>query len=220
MSKMFKTVTQTWNPFTGCRFGCTYCWAKKLALGKCKYPDFAPTFRPERLNKKFKADDFVFVSSMGDISFASFEAIDAIQRFILNSPATFLIQTKRPDIFAYIGWDFENVYHGLTLETNKAIPNISLAPLPQYRYLYFTKDDKHPHKFLSIEPVMDFDLDIFLSWIKDINPEIIEIGADNYHNNLPEPSPEKLAALLRGMEDAGLNVKQKDGLSRLLEVKK
>lgn len=63
---------------------------------------------------------------------------------------------------------------------------------------------------------MDFDLDTFLGWIKQLNPEIIEIGGDNYQNNLPEPSPEKLRSLLDGMRAAGLKVKEKDGLSRLL----
>ena len=216
MSKMFKTVTQTWNPFTGCRFGCSYCWAKKLALGKCKYPDFEPTFHPERLKKKFKADDFVFVTSMGDISFCRGAGLSLIKKYIEQSPTTFLIQTKNPSIFES-DWP-ENTVHGTTIESNRC-SNVSKAPCPVFRYQAI-KEDRHPHKFLSIEPIMDFDLDIFLSWIKDINPGIIEVGADNYRNNLPEPPPEKLAALLRGMEDAGLNVKQKDGLSRLLEVKK
>jgi DNA repair photolyase len=28
---MFPDVSETWNPITGCRFGCVYCWARRLA---------------------------------------------------------------------------------------------------------------------------------------------------------------------------------------------
>jgi len=221
MSKMFKTVTQTINPFTGCKFDCSYCWAKKLALGKCKYPNFEPTFHPDRMKKfkTFKAEDFVFVSSMGDISWIKNEEMVQIADAIDVSPARFLIQTKNPRIFIERGHLFNtpNMIHGCTIETNRPI-TVSLAPEPLWRYNYIAAD-AHPHKFLSIEPIMDFDLDVFTRWVIDINPEVVEIGADNYHNNLPEPSPEKLGKFLHKLELAGVNVKRKDGLARLLEDK-
>src|SRR3990167_1875162 len=180
MGKMFKTITMTWNPFTGCKFDCSYCWARGLADGKLKasYPNgFLPTFHPERLKVKFKPDDFVFVSSMGDISFTGLEDYDKLDTVIQDFPETkFLLQTKHPDIFV-CGYPFpDNVYHGVTIETNRPIL-VSKAPSPEMRYGIMTLD-KHPHKFVSIEPIMDFDLDVFSKWLIDINPEIVEIGAD------------------------------------------
>lgn len=71
------------------------------------------------------------------------------------------------------------------------------------------------NKMVSIEPVMDFDTDVLLSWISDISPQIIEAGADNYHNKLPEPSPEKLNKLLSHLKEICPNVIEKDGLERL-----
>ena len=217
MSKMFKTITKTWNPFTGCRFDCSYCWAKALSKGKlaASYPNgFVPTFHPERVNRKFKVGDFVFVSSMGDISFIKLEDYDQINTVILKFPETkFLLQTKHPDIFV-CGYPFpENTYHGLTLETNRLVP-MSKAPSPENRYQIMTLD-KHPHKFLSIEPIMDFDLVILATWVMDINPEIVEIGADNYRNGLPEPSWDKVNKLIDILTLRGIKVIQKDGLERL-----
>ena len=72
MGKMFKTITQTWNPFTGCEWRCSYCWARRLAEGKLKKQyqhGFVPEFHPNRVERHFKPGEFVFVSSMGDISF-------------------------------------------------------------------------------------------------------------------------------------------------------
>ena len=66
---------------------------------------------------------------------------------------------------------------------------------------------------------MDFDIENIVRWIGNISPEIIEVGADNYHNNLPEPSPEKLKQLLANLRTICPNVIEKDGLERLKERK-
>jgi hypothetical protein len=75
---------------------------------------------------------------------------------------------------------------------------------------------EHPHKAVSIEPLMDFDIYPFIKWMKDLKPEFIEVGADNYHNNLPEPTPEMVKELLFHLQGVCPNVIQKDGLGRLL----
>ncbi|GAH18366.1 unnamed protein product, partial [marine sediment metagenome] len=47
------------------------------------------------------------------------------------------------------------------------------------------------------------------------NPEIVEIGADNYHNNLPEPEWSKVDSLMSNLKSYGIKVVEKDGLERL-----
>jgi DNA repair photolyase len=220
---MFKTITRTWNPFTGCLFDCTYCWARKLALEKLqtrgkKYKDgFSPCFHPYELNRRFKPGDFVFVSDMGDIAFARLEQRRAIVRRVSEFPETrFLFQTKDPRI--YDGPTFNNlpnVYLGTTLETNRNY-GVTRAPSPLDRYLAMVSlQIKCRHKFLSIEPIMDFDLNTLERWIGHIQPEIVEVGADNYHNDLPEPSWEKVEALLEALRKFVPRVIEKDGLARL-----
>jgi len=77
----------------------------------------------------------------------------------------------------------------------------------------------HPKKFISIEPICDFDLDEMLSWMEEIKPDIIEVGADNYHNDLPEPPWEKVEKLLAGLKTICPTVVEKDGLDRLCNGK-
>jgi len=53
---------------------------------------------------------------------------------------------------------------------------------------------------VSIEPVMDFDLDIFINGLRTIKPEFVYIGYDNYNNKLTEPSKQKVNKLIKRLE--------------------
>lgn len=207
----------TWNLFTGCNFNCSYCWARKLAEGRLKYSypnGFIPTTHPNRFSKRFKPDDFVFPISMGDISFAPSVVVDWIITTAKKYPDTkFLLCSKDPAIFKLVKFYQPNLYLGTTLESNRKYKGTK-APLPYQRYMIM-RDLSCQHKFLSLEPLMDFDLE-FIKWIEHINPEIVELGADNYHNNLPEPNSEKTNALLNYLKQNCPVVIEKDGLERLL----
>lgn len=220
MSRMFKSIDQTWNVFVGCLFDCSYCNVRKLIKTRLKHsPRYKDGFRPHLVNseltKTFKPGQFIFVGYMGDISFASRYEVAQILITIQGHPDTrFLIQTKDPSCFSR--WRLPiplNVVLGTTIETNRDY-HLSKAPLPIDRARSLI-DYPHPHKFLSIEPIMDFDLPAIEVWVEALKPEIIEVGADNYHNHLPEPSGEKLCSLLNRLRDICPNVIEKDGLDRL-----
>lgn len=213
----------TWNVFTGCEFNCSYCWSRKLVETRLKNSPrylqhgFKPTFHLDALNKKFRPDDFVFISSMGDISFASQIALNEIFKVINAHPLTkFLFCTKRPSIYAKFP-DMNNVYYGTTIETNRQYPKtISKGQDLAIRYAVMANLE-NVKKFISIEPVMDFDLEEFPNWIINIKPKIVEIGCDGYHNNLPEPDKDKLESLIYSLEKNNIEVIQKKGLERLLK---
>lgn len=63
----------TWNPVTGCKHGCQFCYARKIATrfaGTPAFPNgFIPTMHPDRLDdpKKEKTPQVVFVCSMADL---------------------------------------------------------------------------------------------------------------------------------------------------------
>jgi hypothetical protein len=52
------------------------------------------------------------------------------------------------------------------------------------------------HKLVCIEPIMDFDLETFVQWIKDIRPSVVYVGYDNYNNRLIWPSHGKTEQLI------------------------
>jgi hypothetical protein len=63
---------------------------------------------------------------------------------------------------------------------------------------------------------MDFDLNEMLTLIYLCSPEWVNIGADSKKNNLPEPSPEKIQALIDGLQKGKIEVKLKSNLKRLI----
>jgi hypothetical protein len=222
MSNMFKSITRTWNVFTGCRHNCTYCNARTLAIGRLKhhprYRDgFKPAFHPELLDVKFEPGEFVFIAYMGDIAFCKVIDFGHILERIRAFPETnFLLMTKDPRVFKKWPINFPpNVVLGTTLETNRDY-EMSLAPPPSIR-AHFLGQTGHPKKMVSIEPIMDFDLDHFTYMVQQIGPQIVEVGADNYHHHLPEPPADKLRHLLHHLRLISPKVVEKDGLKRLLE---
>ncbi len=229
MSKMFLMPTPeglkpmvTWSPFSGCNFQCSYCWSRDLVENgrlkrSLKYQHgFAPTFHPNELHKTFKPGVFCFVSSMGDVSFASrgelLQVLEVIRRFPETS---FLLCTKNPAF--YLGYEDQlppNVYLEATIESNRHYPDITRAPAPfdRYRALAIVNSTR---KFLSVEPILDFDLEMLVDWVLKISPRILEIGADNYKHNLPEPSWEKVEAFMQAIRRYVPTVIEKPGLGRL-----
>lgn len=224
MSRMFKSIDRTWNVYVGCRHDCTYCCARSLAKTRLKsslrYRDgFEPRLIEEELRRSFKPGLFIFVCFMGDISFATREEFLRILVRIREFPETcFLVQSKNPEQL-YTWWhDWgiglpANVYLGTTIESNRNY-GLTKAPPPIDRFRYLT-GYPHSQKFLSIEPIMDFDLDVLVSWVRMLQPNIVEIGADNYRNNLPEPPWWKVEELLKELRKVCPTVVEKEGLGRL-----
>jgi len=103
---------------------------------------------------------------------------------------------------------------GTTIETNRIIPNISLAPIPEERKNAMKLITGR--KFVTIEPVLDFCVDILADWIKDIKPTFINIGADSKNHGLPEPTMEKIMELVEKIKDTGIELIKKSNLQRLL----
>ena len=203
---MYRDSVLQWNVFVGCRFDCIYCEKSfKLQMKRQKWKcikcyNYEPHFHPERLNRKLPkttGDQFIWPCSSGDITFAKpqciYKILDAIKR---HPDRTFLLQSKNPAVFKKYEPLPENVVLDITLETNRdeGYRGISKAPLPSKRFKDYLKVE-HPRKFVTIEPVLDFDLKTFVSWIRRIKPERVYLGYDSKNCRLPEPPLQKVLAL-------------------------
>lgn len=228
MTRMFKSVTRTWNPVVGCWHNCTYCWAKELSATKLKHlPRYRDGFEPKLIDnefkQRFKPGEFVFVTDMGDLfgSWVPRKWIEAVLGVVKKFPDTkFLFQTKNPERFGEFVFPVSgNIYLGTSIETNRDY-GLTKAPTPWERHYWMTEYKSNPQllvlkKFLSIEPICDFDLDRLVHWVEAIGPDIIEVGADNHGHSLPEPCWDKVEKLLYRLRGICGDVKAKEGLERL-----
>jgi len=220
-TRMFPFITTTWNPLGGrCPHNCTYCWSmgdkglvKKYNMKK--YTGKICLIEKE-FKRQFKDDDFVFVQDMSDL-FANIVPINFVVRtlnYIKQFPKTqFLLLTKNPShlYFAFADLIGSNCMVGITAETDGYYDDysrISKASLPIKRLMYLFKI-KHPRKFISIEPILNFNVDVFATVICTIRPRMVAIGYDNYKNNLPEPPLNKTEELIRILEENGIKVIRK-----------
>lgn len=226
MSRMF-TIDghrmKTWNVIHGCRFNCTYCNARKMAETRLKHSlrykgGFTPAFVTEELRRHFEPGEWVFICYMGDIFWADPSWIWQVMGAVRAYPQTiFLAMTKAPALYRLWEQSREfmpaNLVLGTTIESNR-LYQLSKAPSPLSRYLDLWGVN-WPRKFVSIEPILDFDLNTLVRWVAHIAPQVVEVGADNYHNHLPEPEWSKVAALLKALRQFVPTVVEKEGLGRL-----
>jgi DNA repair photolyase len=218
--KMFSIVTATWNPISGCLYSCNYCWAKDLALTKLKNSKryskgFKPSLNETEFRVKFGKGDLIFVSDMGDM-FADFvptqwikQVLDYTRQF---PEADFLFMTKNPKRYLELLPQIpENSILGATIETTSdeiiQTDKVSNAPLPTQRYEAMKALD-WKRKIVSIEPVLDFDLNIFSKWIEEINPFIVYVGYDNYFHKLREPMLKQTTELLQKLSETSLVIRK------------
>jgi len=136
-----------------------------------------------------------------------------LNKFPMNK---YLLQSKNPMRFhRFIGQYPPNVLFGTTVETNRTSYVESKAP----PYTERVEALRHLREFdystmITIEPILDFDLNELVKLVVDANPEWVNIGADSKGHNLPEPSKEKVDALIEALQDK-TEVKLKGNLVRL-----
>ncbi len=205
---MYPWVTHTWNPIKGkCSHDCIYCYMKR---------DGRP-LRPVRLEEtELKVDlgkgNFIFVGSSTDVFAADIPDawIKRVLDYCDNFENQYLFQTKNPE--RYNGLSFpEKSILACTIETNRETSASSAPPVRERAHFMASYAATI---MISIEPVMDFDLDEFVWLIRGIRPYFVSIGADSKGHHLPEPSPDKVEQLINELR-LFTNVIIKDNLKRL-----
>lgn len=207
----------SWNPVTGCRHDCTYCYARDIAEGSggARTPfaqGFVPTFLPERLAapRQTKVPERaahdtnygnVFTCSMADLfgRWVPREWIDAVLAVVRDNPQwRFLFLTKFP--IRMQEFDFpDNAWVGTTVDAQARVANAEKA---------FAKVNAKV-KWLSCEPLLEplkfTRLDLF-QWVV--------IGGSSRSSQTPEWRPPRswVEHLERQARDAGCKVYEKTNL--------
>jgi protein gp37 len=214
IGNMYEFVDVRWNPVKGkCLFNCSYCYVGR----------WGNTQKPIHLDEKemrrnLGNDNFIFVCSGCDLFHPSvpWDLIAGVFRFARDQypDNTYMWHTKNPTRALEIPM-FQYPKKSVlcaTVETDIHMAHISAAPAPIDRINALKK--WKGEKMVTVEPIMDFNLDRFLQMILEAAPAQVNIGADSGHNGLPEPPAEKIEALINALKPP-IIVHLKNNLSRI-----
>lgn len=221
MDNMYNWVTKTRNFIGGkCPHRCHYCYVPHF-----RFPALRKKYSgPLRLiEKELKTSEgrgkIVFVQDCGDL-FAQAVPSEMIERVLEHCsdyPTNiYLFQTKNPKRF----FDFINKFPkgsilGTTIESDQSYPNLSMAPSQGERAIAMAKLEGF-QKMVSIEPILDFNLEQFVETIRKIGPDFVSIGGDSKGHHLPEPDSAKISQLINELKRF-MEVRIKENLKRLLK---
>jgi protein gp37 len=136
----------TWNPITGCKRGCEYCYARRIHERFYKTPFSDIVLHQERLRDPDltnKPPSKIFVGSMSDIQFWKTEDTVQILDLVKDTPNhTFMFLSKNPLSYAKFIWP-ENTMQGLTLTCDGLRQKYIVYAIEQF-----------PRPFISIEPLL------------------------------------------------------------------
>ena len=189
----------SWNPVTGCKNDCDYCYAKDLA-GRFNGGDFEPDYHPDRLGApentrpiNIEGGNTVFVCSMADL-FGTWIPNDwiwpVIEQAERNPQWTFIFLTKNPRRYASIQFP-DNAWIGATVDTQSRVKQTEDAMARAQATV----------KFVSCEPLFE---PVVFNTLEHIDWVII--GARSATSTGPELQPKLdwVLSLLRQTKAAGI----------------
>lgn len=224
---MYSWCSHTHSHLAGeCPHRCSYCYVQAMAR---RFPDRLLRAKgelrliEEEFAVRYGSGKTIFVEHMNDL-FAEAVPTEWIHRILghcVSWPSNvYVFQTKDPErLLGFLGRLPSQVLIGTTIESNRWMKDfMGNAPIPMCRASAMIKIPSYRDTFVTIEPIIDFDLDVMLDWMEGIRPLFVNIGADSKGSNLPEPSADKILALIDGIKALGIEIRQKSNLERLLNA--
>ncbi|MHB8109580.1 MAG: DUF5131 family protein [Syntrophorhabdaceae bacterium] len=217
VGNMYPWVTHTHAHLGGeCPHKCVYCYVDNPRFGRPERYKGVLRLLEDEFKVKYGTGKTIFVENCNDL-FAKEVPDNFITQILLHCRKwpdnEYVFQTKNPGRSFNMANLPNNHIFGCTVETNRDIPEISAAPRPLLRCS--TMMAWKGRKFITIEPILDFDVEEFSDWIVSIEPEFVNIGADSKGHGLVEPPIEKVMALIEELTSNDIEIREKHNLNRL-----
>jgi DNA repair photolyase len=218
---MYPWVTHTHAHLGGeCPHRCVYCYVNNPRFGRPEKYKGELRLIEKEFQVKYGEGKTIFVENCNDL-FANEVPEDFIRRIMAHCceypECAYVFQTKNPaNYWKWLSSMPPKRIIGCTIETNRDMPEIGKTPSPSSRAtaMNFLSPQR---RFITIEPVLDFDVDILAEWIRRIDPEFVNLGADSKNRGLPEPPVEKILALVDVLKKYGIELREKHNLQRLID---
>ena len=186
----------TWNPISGCRHGCQYCYMRRMEK---RFPGIMePMFHSGRIRQPgHKKPSKIFVGSSGDMwgEWVPNAWIEAVLDACKGTPHTYQFLTKNPDRYG----DFvplDNGWYGTTVDGTN-LTQTNLSRLAQWSSVGMK------NLFVSFEPLL-----------RPVHPDLsgirwVIIGADSTRGAV-KPPREWADAIIHRAGKKGIPVWVKD----------
>lgn len=213
---MYSFISDTWNSIKGrCPHDCSYCFMKRFGkLGELHLDE-------SELRTNLSKGKFIFVGSSCDM-FARDIPDEWIEKTLAHcreyDNVRYLFQSKDTrNMLRFESLFPSHVVLGTTIESNRWYSDImNNAPTPGIRASgLHVLSNRGFQTMITLEPIMDFDLDELMDLILKCNPSWVNIGADSQNCSLPAPSKEQIFLLIKKLKASGVPIHQKKNLNKL-----
>jgi DNA repair photolyase len=216
---MFGFVSHTHSHIGGeCPHACSYCYVGRMPWGRPEKYCGPIRLVEKELSVKYGEGNTVFVENCSDLfaeTIPNGMIVRVLEHCCLYPKNTYLFHTKNPARYAdYLCQMPPDRVLGATAETNRPTQGISHAPAPLDRLAAMA--GLSGRKLVTIEPILEFDLDEFVAALIRARPDHIIVGADSKCRGLKEPSKTELLALLDTLRLTAIDLRLKPNLERLL----
>lgn len=225
---MYGLVTHTHSHLGGeCPHKCGYCYVQAMEkrFGRGRYAGELRLIEAE-LSVNYGRGKKIFVEHCNDLFSWGVDdrGISLVLAHCRQYPENeYVFQTKNPGrILAGFWFDPgnfpENTTIGCTIESDVHWhPACGNTPSMQERSEAMWQIKLKGFKtFITVEPIIKFDLGKFVNLLCHANPDFINIGADSKGGKLPEPNKDEILKLVRDLRFRGWTVNLKPNLERIV----